>query len=146
MSSLCQGMTSYCNGYVSLKRRRKGKEKNAKCFLVLYWEISIDLASSVTNSELVLLFPRCVDKGGRGGEDYFLLPESNKFSLPKTEKMLFWCYALDCRPEQFFVPSFFCRNMWKLSTVTFPVQNSETFSIWIVLNIALLCNACPTLW
>ena len=137
MVSLCQGMTSYYDGSVLLKRRRKGEEMITKRFLVLYREIQalvkLTLASPVRSLTVnsCLYFRGALTREEEERTTRFF-PNWISSVFPKQKTCRFWCYGLETAG---------------LKTIaTFPVRKGETFSIWIVLKIALLCNSCPTLW
>ena len=57
--------------------------------------------------------------GGGGGEDS-PLPSRNKFILPTAWNTSFWCYALNCQPEEFFALScFYVERGYHITTSDF---------------------------
>lgn len=76
-------------------------------------ETFVQNVASVNYDTTFYQVPNKQYKGGRNGFHLglpHLQPKLNKFILSKIENMSFLCYALNCKPEAFFVSSFLCRK------------------------------------
>ena len=69
------------------------------------------LVSCIRKIQSSISLYRRLAKGGYGEEDYSPAPldqpEQVYFAQNREQACLFWCYASNCRPQEFFLSSFF---------------------------------------